>query len=70
MRQYLDFLRHIRERGASKMSRTVIFEAFARVARWGISARLRGHWVSSKTGSHDVASLYEQFLNEPPPLGP
>ena len=36
-----------RERGASKMSRTVIFEAFARVARWGISARLRGHSAAS-----------------------
>jgi dolichol-phosphate mannosyltransferase len=31
-----------RERGASKMSRTVILEAVVRVARWGISARLRG----------------------------
>jgi len=36
-----------RERGASKMSRTVIFEAFARVARWGISARLRGRSAAS-----------------------
>ena len=36
-----------RERGASKMSRTVIFEAFARVARWGIGARLRGHSAAS-----------------------
>jgi hypothetical protein len=33
-------------------------------------ARLRGRWVSSKTGIHEVTSLYEQFLNEPPPLGP
>jgi dolichol-phosphate mannosyltransferase len=31
-----------RERGASKMSRTVILEAFVRVARWGIGARLHG----------------------------
>jgi dolichol-phosphate mannosyltransferase len=31
-----------RERGTSKMSNTVIIEAFTRVARWGISARLRG----------------------------
>jgi len=36
-----------RERGASKMSRTVIFEAFGRVARWGIGARLRGHSAAS-----------------------
>jgi dolichol-phosphate mannosyltransferase len=36
-----------RERGASKMSRTVILEAFARVARWGISARLHGHSAAS-----------------------
>jgi len=36
-----------RERGASKMSRTVIIEAFTRVARWGISARLRGHSAAS-----------------------
>jgi dolichol-phosphate mannosyltransferase len=36
-----------RERGASKMSRTVIIEAFARVARWGIGARLRGHSAAS-----------------------
>jgi dolichol-phosphate mannosyltransferase len=31
-----------RERGTSKMSNTVIIEAFTRVARWGIGARLRG----------------------------
>src|ERR1700761_355928 len=36
-----------RERGASKMSRTGIFEAFTRVARWGISARLHGHSAAS-----------------------
>jgi len=36
-----------RERGASKMSRSVIIEAFARVARWGISARLHGHSAAS-----------------------
>jgi len=36
-----------RERGASKMSRTVILEAFTRVARWGISARLRGKSAAS-----------------------
>ena len=36
-----------RERGASKMSGTVIFESFARVARWGISAWLHGHPAAS-----------------------
>jgi dolichol-phosphate mannosyltransferase len=36
-----------RERGASKMSNTVILEAFTRVARWGISARLHGHSAAS-----------------------
>ena len=36
-----------RERGASKMSNTVIFEAFSRVARWGIGARLHGHSAAS-----------------------
>jgi dolichol-phosphate mannosyltransferase len=36
-----------RERGASKMSNTVIIEAFTRVARWGISARLHGHSAAS-----------------------
>jgi dolichol-phosphate mannosyltransferase len=36
-----------RERGTSKMSRTVIFEAFARVARWGIGARLHGRSAAS-----------------------
>ena len=36
-----------RERGASKMSNTVILEAFTRVARWGISARLRGRSAAS-----------------------
>lgn len=30
-----------RERGASKMSRAIIGEAFLRVARWGVGARLR-----------------------------
>jgi dolichol-phosphate mannosyltransferase len=29
-----------RERGASKMSRAIIGEAFLRVARWGITSRL------------------------------
>jgi len=32
-----------RERGASKMSSTVIFESFIRVARWGVSAWAHGH---------------------------
>ena len=32
-----------RELGASKMSNTVIIEAFTRVAQWGITARLHGH---------------------------
>ena len=36
-----------RERGASKMSRTVIIEAVIRVARWGIGARLRGRSAAS-----------------------
>jgi len=36
-----------REHGASKMSRTVIIEAFARVAQWGIGARLHGHSAAS-----------------------
>src|SRR6202046_1383114 len=33
-----------RELGASKMSKTVIIEAFTRVAQWGITARLHRHW--------------------------
>ncbi len=36
-----------RERGASKMSNTVIIEAFTRVARWGISNWLHGHTAAS-----------------------
>ena len=36
-----------RERGTSKMSNTVIIEAFTRVARWGIGARLRGRSAAS-----------------------
>jgi dolichol-phosphate mannosyltransferase len=36
-----------RERGSSKMSNAVIREAFFRVARWGISARLRGQSAAS-----------------------
>jgi dolichol-phosphate mannosyltransferase len=36
-----------RERGSSKMSNTVILEAVARVARWGIGARLHGHSAAS-----------------------
>lgn len=36
-----------RERGASKMSNAVIREAFVRVARWGIAARLRGRSAAS-----------------------
>jgi dolichol-phosphate mannosyltransferase len=36
-----------RERGASKMSRSVILESFTRIAQWGISARLHGHSAAS-----------------------
>jgi dolichol-phosphate mannosyltransferase len=36
-----------RERGASKMSRTVILESFVRVARWGIGAWLHGRTAAS-----------------------
>ena len=36
-----------RELGASKMSRSVIAEAFTRVAHWGIEARLHGHSAAS-----------------------
>jgi len=36
-----------RERGASKMSSTVIFESFIRVARWGVSAWAHGHTAAS-----------------------
>jgi dolichol-phosphate mannosyltransferase len=36
-----------RERGASKMSSSVIFESFIRVARWGLSAWLHGHPAAS-----------------------
>jgi dolichol-phosphate mannosyltransferase len=36
-----------RERGASKMSNTVIIEAFTRVARWGVSSWLHGHSAAS-----------------------
>jgi dolichol-phosphate mannosyltransferase len=36
-----------RERGASKMSSSVIFESFTRVARWGLAAWLHGHWAAS-----------------------
>jgi dolichol-phosphate mannosyltransferase len=36
-----------RERGTSKMSNTVIIEAFTRVARWGIGARLHGRSAAS-----------------------
>jgi dolichol-phosphate mannosyltransferase len=36
-----------RERGASKMSSSVILESFTRVARWGIGAWLRGRVAAS-----------------------
>ena len=36
-----------RERGASKMSNSVIIEAFTRVARWGINSWLHGHSAAS-----------------------
>ncbi len=32
--------------------------------------RLRGYWAPSDTSMHDANLLYEQFLSEPPPLGP
>ena len=36
-----------RERGASKMSRSVILESFVRIARWGIGAWLHGRTAAS-----------------------
>lgn len=39
-----------RERGASKMSNSVIIEAFTRVARWGVTAWLHGRKASSPGG--------------------
>ncbi len=36
-----------RERGSSKMTNAVIREAFFRVARWGVAARLRGRSAAS-----------------------
>jgi len=36
-----------RERGASKMSRSVILESFIRIARWGIGAWLHGRTAAS-----------------------
>ena len=36
-----------RERGASKMSRSVILESFIRIARWGVSAWLHGRTAAS-----------------------
>jgi hypothetical protein len=33
-------------------------------------ARMRGYWAVAETPAHRVSSLYRQFLNEPPPLGP
>ena len=36
-----------RERGASKMSRSVIVESFIRIARWGIGAWLHGRTAAS-----------------------
>ena len=33
-------------------------------------ARLRGYWASSETCLQDANSIYQQFLKEPPPLGP
>jgi hypothetical protein len=33
-------------------------------------ARLRGYWIDFKTCTRNPAELYQQFVNEPPPLGP
>ena len=33
-------------------------------------ARMRACWVTSDTYARGVQSLYQEFLNEPPPLGP
>jgi dolichol-phosphate mannosyltransferase len=41
-----------RERGASKMSNTVIIEAFTRVARWGVSSWLHGHLAAEASVRH------------------
>ncbi len=45
-----------RERGTSKMSNTVIFEAFTRVARWGIGARLHGRSAASSGANRRQAA--------------
>ena len=43
-----------RERGASKMSRAIIGEAFLRVARWGIAKRLATLPTRSRKGNAEV----------------
>jgi hypothetical protein len=35
-----------------------------------LRARLRGCWIQSRSPEQDAAALYQEFLGEPPPLGP
>jgi hypothetical protein len=65
-------LESIPERSAAVSGRSVRYALFGLALERGVvlRARLRGCWIRSRNPEQDTAALYQQFLLEPPPLGP
>jgi len=53
-------------------ARTIQYALFGLALEKGVvlRARLRGCWIRSSCPEQDAAALYQNFLREPPPLGP
>jgi hypothetical protein len=60
------------EGSAAVSGRAVGYSLFGLELEKGVvlRARLRGCWIRSRNPEQDAALLLEQFLHEPPPLGP
>lgn len=60
------------ERSSPRMSVSTRYGLFGHDLEKGVvlRARLRGLWIRSQTPVVDARALYEEFLREPPPLGP
>ncbi len=53
-------------------AQTIRYALFGLALEKGVvlRARLRGCWIRSRSPEQDAAELYQEFLREPPPLGP
>jgi hypothetical protein len=60
------------ERSAAVSGRAIQYALFGLALEKGVvlRARMRGCWIRSRVPEQDAATLYQQFLREPPPLGP